>query len=223
MNSAQNTFYIFSMLVALVSCSESKEKKGVELTSRQIILNAGPLKVDFGESSDRILNEWVSYYKSNEPGFSLNHFNLEKTDTLSFIQGNVLGNFDDNFDEVYADFIVFNRAKDKYIDFDSYQWELADDKSMLFSPDQEINLIDINAQTVTRIGFMGSLQWAEDAFWENDSTVVLLGNSDDKIPFIREIDLNSRVEKTFRYSDSLNFKSKYPELRFKKKGLKYEF
>lgn len=223
MNSAQNIFYIFSMLVALVSCSESKEKKEVELTSPQIILNADPLKVDFGESSNRILNEWVSYYKSNEPGFSLNHFSLEKTDTLSFIQGNVLGNFDDNFDEVYADFIVFNSGKDKYIDFDSYQWELADDKSMLFSPDQEINLIDVNAQTVTRIGFRGYLQWVEDGFWKNDSIIILLENTDDKIPFIREIDLNSRVEKTFKYPDSLNFKSKYSELRFNKKGLKYEF
>jgi hypothetical protein len=218
----KNILCLFSVLIGLISCSDSKEKKGEEQTSKSVILSTDSLRIDLEENSNIILKEWFEYYITKDSGFSLKNFRLERIDTLSFIQGNVFGNFDENFDEVYSDFIVFNRTNDKYIDFDSYQWEVDKNKIVLFSPDQEINLIDINTKTVTRIGFRGPLQWVEDAFWENDSIIVLVENSADNSPIISKIHLKNKVEKTFRYNDSLEFKSKYPQTRFKKKGLKYD-
>lgn len=217
----KSILYLISALIGLTSCSDSKEKKGEEQIYKSVILRTGSSGIDLEENSNIILKEWFDYYKSKDSGFSLKNFKLERIDTLSFVQGNVFGSFDENFDQAYSDFIVHNKANDKYIDFDSYQWELDKDKTMLFSPDQEINLIDVKVKTVTRIAFRGPLQWVEDAFWKNDSIIILLENSADNSPIISEIHLKSKVEKTFRYNDSLEFKSKYSQTRFNKKGLKY--
>src|SRR5690606_22506683 len=92
----------------------------------------------------------------------------------------------------------------------------------LFSVDQEINLIDIEKKTVNRIAFRGSIEWVEDAFWENDSTVILLENNYEKQPIITKIDIKNKLVLTYYYGDTLDFKSDYTKLRFKRKGTTIE-
>ncbi len=213
---------IFLILTILASCNQQKEKKEKDLTSKTKELFTDSLNLNIDKSSNEILKDWFDYYKSIELTFSLDNFSLERTDTLDFIQGNIFGNFDENFDKIYSDFIVFSPNKKQYIDFDSYQWTLDENKILMFSPDQEINLVDIDTQTVERIGFNGPSYWVENAFWKNDSTVVLLENSDEKYLTISKIYLNSKQIKVFKYQDSLTIQSEYSKLRFKKKGLKYE-
>lgn len=212
--------YIFLILAFLISCIEKREKKEKELTPKTTELKTRFLNLNI--ESNENLKDWFDYYKSIELTFSLDNFILERIDTLNFIQGNIFGSFDENFDKVYSDFIVFSPNKKQYIDFDSYQWALDENKKPMFSPDQEINVVDIDNQSVERIGFYGPSYWVENAFWKNDSTIVLLENSDEKYLSINEINLNSKQIKVFKYQDRLIVQSEYSKLRFKKKGLEYK-
>ena len=218
----KNLIYIFTILTFLISCSKKKEKKESERASETTELNIESEKLSLYKNSNNTLAKWMKYYQELEPNFQLIYFEFESVDSLQLMQGNVFGNFDKNFDPIYSDFIVHRTDKKQYVDFDSYQWTLDENETPLFSPDQEINLIDQENQTVTRIGFRGPSQWVEDAFWENDSTIVLLENSYEKQPIISKLDLSKKIIKTYIYKDSLDFESKYSELRFKEKGLKYE-
>ena len=204
------------VFVTLISCSEKKEKKTNDTNTN----NFESKQLHFDLKTNEILKDWFDYYKSENSTFSLSDFKFERTDTLHFIKGNVLGLFDKNFDKTYTNFLVFSADKNKYIDFDSYYWTLDDEKKPLFDIDQEINLVDIKQQTVTRIGFRSSTTWVENAFWENDSTIMLLENNTENCPRITKIELKKSKSETFKYKDSMSFKPKYFDLRFKKKGLK---
>jgi hypothetical protein len=218
----KSLIYIFAVLILLFSCSQLKEKKEQKQFSKTTDLETLSEKLNLGANSDKTFEDWINYYKTIEQTFSLNLFDFQSVDSLIFIQGNVLGSFDNNFDSIYSDFLVYRSDKKQYVDFDSYQWTLDENKKPSFSPDQEINLIDTENQTVKRIGFRGPSQWVENAFWENDSTIVLLENSYEKHPLISKIDLKNKIIRTFKYRNSLSFESQYSELRFRKKGLKYE-
>jgi hypothetical protein len=179
-------------------------------------------RFDLEKNSNPTLSEWVNYYQNLEPNFSLNSFEFKSNDTLVIGQGNVFGNFDKNFDKIYSDFLVYRDDRKQYVDFDSYNWMLNENNLLDFSPDQEINLVDIKNKTVNRIAFRGPSQWVENVFWQNDSTIVLLENNYEKQPNILKFNLKNKTIKTFIYRDTLNFESEYSKLRFKQKGLSYE-
>jgi len=79
--------------------------------------------------------------------------------------------------------------------------------------------VNIKNETVSRIGFNGPSYWVEEAFWKNDTTVVLLGNSYEKKLFITLIYLNQKKKIQFEYQDTIDIKSAYIEFRFRKLGL----
>jgi hypothetical protein len=227
----KNIIYILLILTFFSSCSEHNKKKDKELTietkdkeltteTKELILKTVQLSIHNPENN--ILIDWSNYHKSLDASFSLDDFFLERSDTLNFIQGNVFGVFDKEFDKIYNDFIVYSPDKKRYIDFDSYQWTLDEDNKVMFSADQEINLIDVNKKSVKRIGFNGPLQWVDNVFWENDTTVVLLENSSEKELRISKIDIVNKYQKTYKYRGTLNVNSKYSELRLSNKGLKTE-
>ncbi|HHC78938.1 MAG TPA: hypothetical protein ENK46_03585 [Flavobacteriia bacterium] len=214
----KNATYLF--LIILFFLSSCSLKKTNNENTKAITGNDKKIKLNLKKDADTILKNWVAYYKQKESAFSLKNFMYKNSDTLIVMQGTVIGNFDKNFDSIYTNFIVFNHDKNKYIDFDSYNWALGEHQKPLFSPDQEIDLVDLKSQTVNRIAFRGPLQWVEAVFWENDSTVVLLENSADKYPIITKLELYGKKIKTFKYLDSLKFESNYFQLRLRKKGIK---
>ncbi|PCJ64899.1 MAG: hypothetical protein COA58_11545 [Bacteroidetes bacterium] len=218
----KNIIYILIILTFFSSCTEQNKEKKSESTPEIKVSDMESVQLDTSKISNDILLNWSNYYKSLDSSFSLGNFSLERTDTLNFIRGNVFGIFDEEFDPIYTDFIVFSPNQKRYIDFDSYQWTIDKDNIPIFSPDQEINLIDLNKQTITRIGFNGPLQWVENAFWENDSTIVLLKNSSEGELIISKIDILNRYQKIFKYQGTLHVNSKYSELRLSSKGLKIE-
>jgi hypothetical protein len=214
--------YIIIVLIVLNSCAESKQNNSPSeksFTTAQLELDPESKKLNLERNSDSTLTKWIDYYNEQRPSFSLSDFDLNTTDSLRIMQGTVFGSFDNNFDTIYKDFLIFNADKNKYIDFDSYSWFIDETGVPSFSPDQEINLIDIEKKTVSRIAFRGSIEWVEDAFWKNDSTVILLENNYEKQPIITKIDLKNKLVQTFKYRDSLNFKTEYTQLRFKRKGV----
>jgi hypothetical protein len=218
----KNRKYIYIILILIVSCNDSNKKETENTVEQQTELNVNKVSLDLEKNSNLKLSEWIDYYQSLEPNFSLENFEFKSKDSLNIIQGNVFGNYDTNFDPIYSDFLIYRNDKEKYIDFDSYNWSIDENKEILFSPDQEINVVDIKNKTVDRIAFRGPSQWVENAYWESDSMIVLLENNYEKQPIITELNLKSKTVKSFKYRDTLNFDSEYSKLRFKEKGLKYE-
>jgi hypothetical protein len=152
----------------------------------------------------------------------LDNFKFKSKDTLEKSQGIVYANYDIAFDAIYSHFLIFNSTEEKYIDFDSYSWVVDEAYTVLFSPDQEIILIDRHNKTVDRIAFRGPSQWVEDAYWQDDTIVVLSGNTYKNQPIISKIDLENKSVNTFIYKDSLTIKSDYSKLRHKKISLSYD-
>lgn len=194
-----------------------EKTKNNELTSEISVQDSIPMKLEINENSNKTLKNWIDFYKSLDSTFSIDGFSLEESNTLTFIEGHVLGNYDKDFDTIYSNFIVFSPDKKKYIDFDSYQWTIDEKNEVQFTVDQEINLIDIENKTIQRIAFFGSSRWVENTFWENDSIVYLLENSDENLVRISKIDIISKEISTYKYQYKLNSKSEYSEIRIKSK------
>ena len=211
-------FYTVIILTTLSSCIESKKNKVQEESPVVSEPAFEPEKLDLNKKSNAILAKWVDYYQKNEPKFSLTDFDLQSTKSLKLIKGSALGNFDENYDTIYDDFLVYNSDRKQYVDFDSYGWFIDERGKPEFSTDQEINWVDIEKKTVKRIAFRGPSQWVEDAFWQNDSVIVLLENGYDKQPIITKLNLKSKSIQSFTYKDTLRFESDYTTFRFKQKG-----
>jgi hypothetical protein len=168
----------------------------------------------------RTLQAWVAYYTEQvDSDFVITKFRRHSLGTFDTMEGTVWGIFDENYDEVYNNFLIFSPSKEWYLDIDSYQWQLSNEnqKELIFDVDQEINLVHPANKTVERIAFRGSSSWVEDAYWRNDSTVVLLENSLDKIPSITVMDLKSNTQNQYRYNDTLANSSEYTFHRIQSK------
>ena len=156
--------------------------------------------------NDSVLLRWINYYKYFDSNFSLNKFEKMDNHPIQYIDGNVLGVFDEKFDDIYMNFLIYSPNKEMYIDFDSYAWFVYedDDKSeIFFDIDQEINLVNISKKTVTRIAFRGGSDWVEDAYWINDNTVVLLENSSENKPTVSIFNLEDSEVTIFIYQNTI--------------------
>ncbi|CAM4000419.1 MULTISPECIES: hypothetical protein [Flavobacterium] len=209
----KKALFIFCLLILLSSCSKKKQKESNPIKTET------SLKTTLNLDENSVLKEWVNYYNTKDTSFSIEQFVFSRADTLILSKGNVYGLFDKEFDTIYKDFLVFNKDKQSYIDFDSYNWSIDDDKGVMFSPDQEINWVDIKNKTVNRIDFKGPSQWVEEAFWKNDSTIILLENTVEKKPIITEIKLHEKRITTFEYKKNVVFESEYTTMRLVNKGM----
>jgi hypothetical protein len=132
------------------------------------------------------------------------------------LTGNVKGSFDPEFDPVYGPFLVWSPDRTKYVDLDSYSWELKEGKVQPFGPDQEIDLVDVNKKTVRRIAFRGPSQTVENAAWKDDQTLLLLENSPESGPSVTLIDLRNGKTYNYIYHGEFHSRSGYSEQRFEK-------
>lgn len=165
------------------------------------------------------LKKWNDYYLTSiDSSFSLSKFKLQSTSKLQKMKGSVLGVFDESFDQVYHNFIIYSPNKKKYIDIDSYLWSFDSlTNRLIYEADQEINLIHNTPKKIERIGFRGPSYRVEDAFWLGNSMVVLLETSSDKVPAISTIDLKSNTILSFIYQDTLVKASDYSNIRITNK------
>lgn len=210
--------YIVVILFLYTSCADSQKKnlKSDSIKSYRSTQIEVPLNLE--KDTAVVLKEWVNYCKNLDPSFSLQSFEFTERDTLKVIPGNVYASFDSDFDSIYSKFLVYLNNKEKYIDFDSYNWTANQNGNLIFSPDQEVNLVDLNNKSVQRLAFRGPSQRVENIFWKNDSLIVLLENNYKRQPVITKIHLRKKSIATFTYQQPLSFDSDYSQLRFKKKG-----
>ena len=198
-----NKLTVIIIVILLFSCSNKEIERP---TTNTLTL-----------SPNKTLNIWLNDYIKADKNFSLNNFSFISEDTISFMQGNIFAQFDEEFNSVYLPFLIYNKNKQKYIDIDSYKWTVDEDDEIIFSADQEIDLVDLQNKTVTRIGFEGPSQWVEEAYWESDSVVVLLENNYENIPVIARLNINNGVIKSFRYNSAISTEVYYPEKRITEK------
>lgn len=172
---------------------------------------------DFTTYKNETLKNWKDYYKNMDADFSLEKFEEENHADIDTIPASIKATYDADFDSIYQDFLIYNSDNRKYIDIDSYKWQKSSSSDeLMFNPDQEIAVINEEDKTKTRIAFRGPSYQVEDAFWKNDSLVVLLENSDEKIPIINLINLNTLKNTTYYYQDTLAQESEYYKERLEK-------
>ena len=117
--------------------------------------------------------------------------------------------WDKNFNPVYKNYLVYNPDSTKYIDFDSYKWDYNKKKGLQIGADQEIALVNIPEKKVERILFYGPSFWVENAYFKNDSVIVLLENSRDGNPGYQEINLNTDSSQYYLYPKGVKNPTEY--------------
>ena len=208
--------YFLLAIFTLFSCEQK------DTTTQDVIKNEEKkVRTTKSTSLEEISStEWFQYYKSLNLNFRAERFQLQTTSEINYQSSNVITVNQKNFDKVYLPFLVYNKSKTQYLDFDSYQWVLLEDGSAAFEADQPIALINVNNNEARQIAFFGPSYWIEDAYWKEDSAVVLLGNSYDKVPFVMKYNFDKNTVQNYQYTDTLKFKTNYTNIRLNKKGIK---
>lgn len=156
---------------------------------------------------------WQRFYQEHDSNFRSSRFTAKDSLRISPIQGTVKTIHDRDFDPVYANFLVYAPDSSRYIDMDSYLWSLGKEDNIDFSVDQEINLVDLKTDSVTRIAFFGPSYRVEEVVWLDNQRVLLLGIGDGNQPFVQQIDLNALSGRVYTYPDSIDIQDPYLEQR----------
>ena len=215
---------LFLVLFLLSSCSEKKE----EAISETPISETE--SVQFEEETEKsaiadlesnaTFQHWLKHYQSTDKSLSMGNFNLEQTQKLEMQPGNVVGNFEPEFDKTYEPFLIYNPSKSMYLDIDSYNWSKDKEGVAQFEADQEVNVVDVKKKTVNRVAFFGPSHWVDDAFWVSDSIFILLQNNDENIPEISTYNLKDNSVFLFRNQEPIQkTDSSYTQSRLEKKGV----
>ncbi len=210
---------IFLLPIFLFSCSDKKENNTTVLTPEH---GKTEITEKLPEYENAALSSWISYYKNTNPDFSAEKFAVSNTSPIAYYPSNVKVMNEKGFNEIYKPFFVFNESKNQYLDFDSYQWNMAADGNASFEADQEVALVDYKNKTVQRIAFFGPSFTVEEAYWKGDSVAVLLGNSYEKVPFMMKYNFKKKTVENFQYPDTLKFDIPYSKVRLQKFGIKTE-
>jgi hypothetical protein len=173
------------------------------------------------ESQSNMKN-WISHYQNQGADLNLSQFNLQESQKLKQMPGNVKAIFDSDFDKTYEAFLIYNPSKTMYLDIDSYNWETDKEGNAMFNSDTEINLVNLKDKSVNRVVYYGASYWIDDAFWVTDSIFALLENNYDNQPSIQIFNLKKNTISPYVYSDTLTQikQRSYFKKRLKDKGIK---
>lgn len=209
-------FAYLLLLVIFCSCQKLSKISQAEYSSKKTTEFSEKLS----QKDCNQIQKWIQYHQKENPNFKCSLFNFENKSQISDLQASILTINDKDFDKIYKPFLVFNKSKTKYLD--SNQWFLNEDGTAGFEVDQEVVLVDLKSNKTTQIAFLGSSQWIEDGFWENDSVAILVGNSYEKIPFVIRYDFNQNLRVYYKYSDTLKNNSSYSRDRLLRHGIRME-
>ncbi len=209
---------LFLLLLLLFSCDQKMKPKSEPKANLPKKANSQ----NFIPKNEVKLQPWFTYYKTIDTTFKFENFVLKETTPISYQKSTIFILNEMGFNETYKPFLIFNKTKEKYIDFDSYQWFLDNNGSANFEADQQVVLVNWKKKEAQQIAFFGPSYWIEDAFWKEDSVVVLLGNSYEKVPFIMEFNLLKNKKKYYQYSDTIKFENAYSKVRLRSKGIKVD-
>lgn len=200
---------------ALHSCNNKKEKQPNEIEIPKDTIQ----QVEVEKPTEEIIHEkpkvfvalenWKNYYDKRIKGFDLKDFKKDESHSFEREHSHIEPIWSDNFNPIHKQFLVYNSDSTIYIDFDSYKWGLNEKNQLMIEPDQEVTLVNIAEKKIERLLFYGPSYWVEDAYFKNDSTLVLLENSTDQTPAYQEVNLNTNTGQYFTYKKSTGFDSDY--------------
>src|SRR5690625_1624139 len=81
----------------------------------------------FSKDTNTNLERWTEYYESIDADFELKKFEIISTSALEKMKGTIPGNFDEDFDPIYESLLIYSPSGEKYIDLDSYHWEIGEE------------------------------------------------------------------------------------------------
>lgn len=198
----------FAFVIALSSCDFKKDTppQDIDLQEEKTDTIVAKPEKKYALATQ---NNWEKYYSQKDSGFDMSNFEKEESFKIVRMESQSTPIWSQDFNPVYKDFFAFNADSTQYVDIHSYKWNFDDNGELIIGPDQEIVLVDIPNKKSERILFYGPSFWVEDAYFKNDSIVVLLENSTDKTPAYQEINLNQNLSQYYIYKEPLNFDSDY--------------
>lgn len=202
-----------SILCFIISCSEGKNAPLNKLHQNTEVDSAKTKP----ENLDPVLRSWLNYYQPENPDFDAKKFYTTDSSAIKYQPTTVKILNEKGFSEMYKPFLVFNKSGTQYLDFDSYHWSMAPDGDLSFEADQQVVLVNLKNKTALQIAFLGPSFRIEDAYWPNDSTAVLLGNTYEKVPFQMKLKFNENTVQHHQYPDTLKFNTPYYENRIRQK------
>lgn len=210
---AMRFFQLLSILIIIIAIS------GCNQQGKEHSLNIN--KPQWPEITKKApFENWQNHYQQLDPDFKWDRFNLSTIDSLSLMPGSINPYWHPEFKDYYQPLLIFSPDSSHYLDIDSYLWFVIDsnksEPEIGYSPDQEINMINISDSTVIRVAFRGPNSRVEDAFWLDQEEVVLLENNESGKPMITVINLDKHVIKYFQYPDSVTISNEYFQERIKK-------
>src|SRR5690606_11565101 len=205
--------FLFALLVS-TGCGEKKD-----VQRKPEVTVASEPSAETKEKLPINLKTWLQFYQVENPGFSMNSFILSDSASINYGASSVKGNFEEDFNRIYEPFLVYSHDRSKYIDFDSYHWIADENGNPGFEADQQVTLVHLPSKTVRQISFFGPSFTIEEAYWEGDSSAVLLGNTYEKVPFYIRYNFNRNMKYTYRSTDTLRVNKSYTEERLKMNGV----
>jgi len=153
------------------------------------------------DSNEFKKTNWFVFYQKQLPNLNLSDFSCaykkKKVDTRP---GNILPDWDSKFSKCQKVFVINSPNKKFYLDLLSYMviFNEQNDSCIVngFDVDQEVNIVNRQKLTVTRIGFFGPDLFVEDAMWFDDQKFILMGfigNTESELKlFIEFIDIRKK-------------------------------
>lgn len=161
------------------------------------------------QRDDPVLHKWSQFYQQVDTAFRLAAFVPDDSVTVSPMKGTIKSVNDPDFDPLYSEFLIYAPDNSRYIDIDSYLWRLNASGDLDFEVDQEINLVDVETDSITRVGFLGPSYRIEEVVWLDESHILLLGNQEGNQPYLQQLDLNTFQGRIFRYPTKIHSKKDY--------------
>ncbi len=208
------TCFYYSLFMLIVSCGEGKKAPQTNDENSSSTDSAATAK---SKKEDPVLRGWMNYYLNENPEFKTDKFIKTSSDAINYQSTSVKKLNEKGFNEMYKPFLIFDKSGTRYLDFDSYHWSLAPDGDISFEADQQVVLVDLPRRTAQQIAFFGPSFKIEEAYWPDDSTAVLLGNTYEKVPFQMKFNFKNNKMQYFQYPDTLKFKKSYYENRLQQK------
>ncbi len=170
-------------LMALITSCRDRKDAGADAQDEDSLHTTLP---DTAVSAEAIHSfttaGFTDYVKRLSPSFDWSKFTL----TTSWQEDSLLTTPftpDKNFYTNYGRFLKYSPDSSRFIDLDSYNIDISQDVEGHWvgsesGPDTEVSLVNPRSGKKMRLIFLGPGGTVEDAFWENNQEIVLLGVQD---------------------------------------------
>ncbi|MDO5510194.1 MAG: hypothetical protein Q4F57_05820 [Weeksellaceae bacterium] len=215
-NILQKTVVLSLCAIVLFSC-DSRETQPADT-----VIATEPTPPEETESlyTDRAFNQWKMYYSERDVDMTSGNFELDNTIDVVPENATSAAMWEPGFDPVYLPYLAFNADSSMYVDIHSYKWKAYEGEEIAINPDQEVMLVNRKDKTKKRLFFYGPTFWVEDAYFKNDSIVVLMENNDERLPAYQELNIRTMKSDYYVLKESVNFDSDYLNRIVTRRGIK---